>query len=78
MEVVGSARKHGCTDESIRHAIEHAVVSEPAGEEPERVLFLGPDPAGNLLEVVAIVRTDRSLVAVHAMAMRAKYRRLLP
>jgi hypothetical protein len=78
VEIIESARRHGCTDESIRHAVENALVSEPAGEDPERVLVLGPDTAGNLLEVVAIVRTDKSLVAVHAMAMRTKYRRLLP
>jgi hypothetical protein len=78
VEIIESARKHGVSDDSIRHALEHALVSEPAGEDPERQLFVGPDAAGNLLEVVAVVRTDQSLVVVHAMAMRPKYRRLLP
>lgn len=36
MEIVDSARKHGASDDSIRHAIEHALVSHEAGEEPLR------------------------------------------
>ncbi len=77
MEIWEPARKHGVSDESIRHAIEYAVASEEAGEEPLRRLFIGPDLAGNLLELVAIIRADRELLVVHAMAMRPKYRHLL-
>lgn len=78
MEIIDSARRHGVSDDSIRHAVEHALVDQEAGVEPLRWLFLGPDLAGNLLEVVAIIRTDGTLVVVHAMAMRSKYRQLLP
>ncbi len=78
VEIIDAARKHGVSDDSIRHAVEHTLVSEEVGEEPLRRLFLGPDAAGNLLEVVAIIRTDGTLVATHAMAMRPKYRALLP
>jgi hypothetical protein len=35
--------------------------------------YLGPDRAGNLLEVVSVVRDDGSAVVIHAMRMRAKY-----
>jgi hypothetical protein len=38
---------------------------------------LGPDRAGNLLEIVVLVTVERDEIAIHAMAMRAKYRRLL-
>lgn len=41
-------------------------------------LYLGPTHDAKLLEVVTIVRADGSELAIHAMAMRAKYRRLLP
>ena len=41
-------------------------------------LYLGPARSGNLLEVVTIGRDDGSELIIHAMAMRAKYQRLLP
>jgi hypothetical protein len=41
-------------------------------------LYLGPARSAALLEVVTIVRDDGSELAIHAMDMRAKYRRLLP
>jgi hypothetical protein len=37
------------------------------------VLYLGPDRAGNLLEVVSVLRDDGSEIVIHAMRMRAKY-----
>jgi hypothetical protein len=42
-------------------------------------LYLGPDRSGSLLEVIVLVRgSGRSELAIHAMSMRDKYRRLLP
>ncbi len=41
-------------------------------------LYLGPSRNAKLLEVVTIVRDDGSELVIHAMKMRAKYRRLLP
>ena len=41
-------------------------------------LYLGPARSGELLEVVTIVRDDGSELAIHAMRMRPKYRKLLP
>jgi hypothetical protein len=40
-------------------------------------LYLGPSRTADLLEVVTIVRADGSELAIHAMRMRARYRRLL-
>jgi hypothetical protein len=77
VEVHESARRHGITDENIRHAIQNAVAIEDAGDDPDRWLILGPDRAGNLLEVVVLV-SDGEQVAIHSMPMRAKYRGLLP
>ncbi|MGI9098259.1 MAG: hypothetical protein ACR2H2_07160 [Solirubrobacteraceae bacterium] len=76
MEIHDSARKHGVADADILHAIDHALAIEDAGEDPDRWLVIGPDRAGNLLEVVVLTIEDLQL-AIHAMAMRAKYRRLL-
>ena len=76
MEIHESARKHGVVDDDINHAIDHALLIEDAGEDPDRWLVIGPDCAGNLLEVVVLSTPDIQL-AIHAMAMRPKYRRLL-
>ena len=47
------------------------------GEDPTRYPVLGPDQAGNLLELVVLDRPQGPAV-IHAMAMRTTYRRLLP
>lgn len=47
MEIYESARKHGIGDEDIQHGIDHArVVADE--DEAGKVLYLGPDQAGNL------------------------------
>ena len=77
MEVRPAARKHGVADEDIRHAVDNALAVDDAGQDPDRWLVVGPDHAGNLLEVVVLVTEDDRVLAIHAMPMRAKYRRLL-
>jgi uncharacterized DUF497 family protein len=72
-----SARNHGVADEDIRHATDHVLAIEDAGKDPDRWLVIGPDRAGNLLEVVVLVTTEGAQLAIHAMRMRAKYRRLI-
>jgi hypothetical protein len=71
VDIFSSARRHGIADEDIRHAVNNALA---VGEQDDgKVLYLGPDSAGNLLEVVSVVRVDASEVVIHAMRMRAKY-----
>lgn len=77
MEIHPSARKHGVAGEDIRHAIDHALATENVGEDPDRWLVVGPDRAGNLLEVVVLVTIEGVQLVIHAMAMRAKFRRLI-
>jgi hypothetical protein len=77
VEIHPSARKHGVADEDIRHAIDHALAIEDAGEDPDCWLVIGPDRAGNLLEVVVLFTNEAVQLAIHAMRMRAKYRRLI-
>lgn len=61
-------RKHEVTDEDTLHAVEHALA---IGEQADaKVLYLGPDRAGNLLEVVSVARDDGTEIVIHAMRMR--------
>ena len=76
MEIRPSARKHGIADEDIEHAVANAMSID--NQEDDTRLYLGPARSADLLEVVTIVRDDGSELAIHAMKMRPKYRRLLP
>ena len=77
MEVLRSALRHGIPGEDIRHGINHAITVDEVGDDPVRWLVLGPDRAGNLLELVVMDRPAGPAV-IHAMTMRTQYRRLLP
>lgn len=55
----------------------NAVLVEEVDEDPTRYLVLGPDRAGNPLELVVIDRLNGPAI-MHAMRMRAKYRRFIP
>jgi hypothetical protein len=73
-----SAFKHGYGEEVILHAVEHAIVVadlEPDAD-PPKVLAIGPDPAGNLLEVIWLDLVDTELV-IHTMDLRPKFYDLL-
>jgi hypothetical protein len=76
VEVHPSARKHGIAGEDIEHAVAHTMAIDD--QEDDTRLYLGPARSADLLEVVTIVRDDGSELAIHAMKMRPKYRRLLP
>jgi hypothetical protein len=77
VEVLGSALRHGVESEDIQHALVHALAVDEVGEDLDRYLVLGPDRAGNLLELVVLDRPHGPAV-IHAMPMRPQYRRLLP
>lgn len=76
MEIHSSARRHGVDDLDIHHAVAHSLAIEDIGEDPDRWLVVGPDRAGNLLELVVLV-DQRGEIVIHAMALRPKYRKLL-
>lgn len=76
MEIHRAARKHGIADEDIEHAVEFAMAIDDQDDDTR--LYLGPSRSAELLEVLTIVRDDRSELAIHAMPMRTKYQRLLP
>ena len=60
MEIRGSARKHGITDAEIEHAWHHAIrLVEYEYNGQERLLVIGPDQHGRLLELVAVLQMNR-------------------
>lgn len=61
--------------EDIEHAVRNAMAIDEL--EDDICLYLGPGRDGSLLEVITLAKEDSDVV-IHAMAMRPKYRRLLP
>jgi hypothetical protein len=59
------------------HAVECSMVVEDIGEDPDRWLVIGPDLAGNLLEIVVLVTAKGDELIIDAMPLRAVYRKLL-
>ena len=73
MEIRGSARKHGITDAEIEHAWHHAIrLVEYEYNGQERLLVIGPDRHGRLLELVA-VPADEPTRIIHADRLRPKF-----
>lgn len=78
---VRSATKHRIARERSRYVIEHCGLrfeqqppaGAPAGAEP-RLVYLGDDADGVSLEVMAIELEGGSLLVIHAMALRDRYR----
>ena len=54
------------------HGVEHALVVADE-QATSKVLYLGPDRAGNLLEIVSVLRDDDTEIVIHAMRMRWIY-----
>lgn len=75
VEIRDSAHKHRIADDDIRHAIDHALVV--ADLDVDKVLYLGPDRAANLLEVVAVRRVGTEALVIHAMRMHTRYQSYL-
>jgi hypothetical protein len=76
VDIHPAARKHGIADEDIEHATTNAMSIDDQADDTR--LYLGPARDAQLLEIVTILRDDGSELAIHAMEMRPKYRRLLP
>jgi hypothetical protein len=76
--ILESARKHGKTNDDILHAWNNALgfYDIEADHEPPKSLAIGPDLAGNLLEVIYL-ELERADVVIHAMTLQPKYRPLL-
>jgi len=70
--ITASARKHGIGDDDIIHAFNDPILVDDLDD--GFTMFIGPDQAGNLLEV-GVVNSDDGPIVLHAMAARAKYLR---
>jgi hypothetical protein len=77
VEIHPSARRHGIADDDMLHAIDQSLVVDDLGEDPDRWLVIGPDQAANLLELVVLVTAEGDELIIHAMPLRALYRKLL-
>lgn len=79
MEIHRSAHKHGYSDQAISHAVDNAitVVDLQPEADPPRVLAIGPDFSGNLLEVIWLELGAGRQLAIHAMALRPGFFNLL-
>lgn len=69
-----SARKHGLSDDHIRHALRNHITQTIGSN--DLLLAIGPDPAGNLIEVGFVV-DDEIIVVIHAMKARSSIQRNL-
>ena len=80
VEIHQSARRHGIDDATSQHVVDHAIVVVDLDEhdDPPKLLVIGPDGAGNLLEVIVLVLADDRLLAIHAMPLRPTFHELLP
>jgi hypothetical protein len=72
IEIAASARRHGVSDNAIRHALRKAFGSLPP--DPGVVLYIGPDETGHLLEI-GVLTTDDGPIVIHAVAARVRFLR---
>jgi len=74
-----SAFKHGVLVESISHALSKWLVAVDldVDGDPARVLAIGPDLVGNLLEVIWLELADGRMLVIHAMQLRVSFYGLL-
>lgn len=79
VEIHDAARKHGVGPDDISHAVSHPLVISDMddGDSPHRALVLGPDTAGNILELIVLHFDDGRDMVIHAMPMRSRYRDML-
>lgn len=69
-----SAYRHGFTDEDILHGWDNAMAFHDIDieHEPTKSLCIGPDRAGNLLEVLFLQGDDADLI-IHVMPLRPAF-----
>jgi len=67
-------------DDAILHALDYAltVIDFEPDADPPKVLAIGPDHAGNLLEIIWLELADDINLVIPAMPLRATFYDLLP
>ncbi len=73
-----TAHRHGLTNEEISHAWNNSIGFYTIDEDtdPPKGLCIGPDTAGNLLEILYLEINQEQLV-IHAMSLRPVFRAYL-
>lgn len=72
-----SAAKHDIDADDARHAVRHALRVVPQDDrDPYRVLVIGADRSGRLLEIV-VLEPETNPRIIHAMQLRAGFYRYL-
>ena len=76
-----AATRHRVSRERTRYVIEHCGLrfdQEPPADSPEnsspRLVFLGDDEDGGALEVMAVELEGGTLLVIHSMPLRDRYR----
>ena len=79
VQIHESALKHGISDLDIRHACTNSSDMFELDQESYeiKILIIGPDSAGNLLEVIGLEINNQSLLIIHAMKIRKSMMNLL-
>ena len=73
MQILGSAQKHGVKDADIQHAWLNAIrLVEYDYEGEERLLVIGADRNGRLMELVAVPAGTPTRI-IHADLLRPKF-----
>ena len=75
LEIHETALKHGISELDIHHATDQVVqIFEYLDEwDRPRILMIGPDRSGNLLELIATIYSDQTMRIFHAMKLRPKF-----
>ncbi len=74
-QVHRSALKHGISVADIEHVLRQPM--QVITREDASYLYLGAGRNAELLEVITVLKADGSMLAIHAMKMRARYANLL-
>jgi len=72
VEIRPSARKHGISDDDIRHAINNAIAAITHPDQPDFTMLIGPQRSTGLMEIGVIETNDQDYV-IHAMPARQMY-----
>ena len=76
MEILSSARKHGISDDDIRHGFTNAVAAITTPDQPDFTMLVGPDLTGRLLEIGVLAADDNDYV-IHSMPARSRYVKMI-
>ncbi len=79
VQVAESSFRHGVSEVDIRHAQNQAIKIFDYFDDLDRrrILMIGPDQSGNLLELLMALNPDTSLKIFHAMKLRPKFEGLI-